>query len=143
MSNMTPSAAFLMASQGRGAADDSFGSSNHSDDSLIAEEAANAGIAPVHPFARGVEGNAFEDEDSFDDDSVLVEGGGGFQEETLFGVPPAQRLRVEQTRAAGANYGQLRLSGQDILEDTIGIGAQLGQVQETPTPAFQWDQRKS
>ncbi|KAM6498752.1 hypothetical protein JOM56_006700 [Amanita muscaria] len=139
-----PSAAFLMASQGRGA-DDSFGSSNHSDDSLIAEEAANAGIALVHPFARSVEGDAFEDSDSFDDDSMVV-GGGEFQEETVFGVPPAERLRAEQLRAASVSQGQLKLAGQDLLEDTIGYGAQLaraGRTEETPTPAYQWDQRQS
>ncbi|KAK2460119.1 hypothetical protein APHAL10511_007885 [Amanita phalloides] len=133
-----PSAAFLMASQRRGGADDSFGSSNHSDDSLIDEDAANLGIAPVHPFARGVEGNEFEGDDSFDDDSLVV-GGGEFQEETLFGVPPAERLRAEQQRVF--NQGQFRLSGQDLLEDTIGIGAQLtrrGGVEETPTPPFLW-----
>ncbi|KAF8640537.1 hypothetical protein AX17_000199 [Amanita inopinata Kibby_2008] len=136
-----PSAAFLMASQGR-AEDDSFGSSNHSDDSLIAEEAANLGIAPVHPFARGVESNVFED-DSFDDESMLG-GGGDFQEETLFGVPPAERLRAEQMRAA--NQGELRMLGDDLLQDTIGIGAQLartGRVEETPTPAYSWDRQQT
>ncbi|KAF8338376.1 DASH complex subunit Ask1-domain-containing protein [Amanita rubescens] len=138
-----PSAAFLMASQRQADADDSFGSSNHSDDSLIAEEAANLGIAPIHPFARGVEGAELEVDDSFDDDSMLV-GGGGFQEETLFGVPPAERLRAEQLRAAG-QLGQLHLPGQELLEDTIGIGAQFartGRVEETPTPAVPWDRRQ-
>ena len=137
-----PSAAFLMASQRQADADDSFGSSNHSDDSLIAEEAANLGIAPIHPFARGVEGAELEADDSFDDDSMLV-GGGGFQEETLFGVPPAERLRAEQLRAAG--QGQFHLPGQELLEDTIGIGAQFartGRVEETPTPAVPWDRRQ-
>jgi len=53
------------------------------------------GIAPVHPFARGVEGAELEvGDDSFDDDSMLV-GGGEFQEETLFGISPAERLRAE------------------------------------------------
>ncbi|KAF8634944.1 hypothetical protein AX15_000675 [Amanita polypyramis BW_CC] len=137
-----PSAAFLMASQGRGGDDDSFGSSGHSDDSLIAEEAANLGIAPIHPFARGMGGNEFEGDDSFEDDSMIA-GGGETQEETLFGVPPAERLRAEQLRAA--NQGQLRLSGQDLLEDTIGISSQLarrGRVEETPTPALPWDRRQ-
>ena len=69
-----PSAAFLMASQRQAGPDDSFGSSNHSDDSLIAEEAANLGIALVHPFARGMEGAEFEADDSFDDDSLLIGG---------------------------------------------------------------------
>jgi len=100
------------------------------------------GIAPVHPFARGVEGAELEVDDSFDDDSMLV-GGGGFQEETLFGVPPAERLRAEQLRVAG--QGQFHLPGQELLEDTIGIGAQFartGRVEETPTPAVPWDRRQ-
>jgi DASH complex subunit ASK1 len=138
-----PSAAFLMVSQRQAGPDDSFGSSNHSDDSLIAEEAANLGIAPVHPFARGMDGPEFEADDSFDDDSLLV-GGSEPPEETLFGVPPAARLRAEQLRAAG--QGQLHLPGQELLEDTMGIGAQFartGQVEETPTPAFSWDRRQA
>lgn len=137
-----PSAAFLMASQRQAGPDDSFGSSNHSDDSLIAEEAANLGIAPVHPFARGMGGAEFEVDDSFDDDSLLI-GGDEVQEETLFGVPPAARLRAGQLRAAG--QGQFHLPGQELLEDTIGIGTQFartGHVEETPTPALPWDRRQ-
>ncbi|PFH49824.1 hypothetical protein AMATHDRAFT_75994 [Amanita thiersii Skay4041] len=136
-----PSAAFLMASQ-RAGNDDSFGSSNHSDDSLTAEDAAGLGMVPVHPFAQGVHGNAFEDDDSFDDDSMMA---GEFQEETLFGVPPAQRLRAEEQMRA-ANQGQLRMLGEDLLQDTIGISVHLaraGRVEETPTPMHQWDRPPS
>ena len=82
-----------------------------------------------------MEGPEFEADDSFDDDSLLV-GGSELSEETLFGVPPAARLRAEQLRAAG--QGQPHLPSQELLEDTMGIGAQFartGQVEETPTPA--------
>lgn len=137
-----PSAAFLMASQGLTGteSDDSFGSSNHSGDSLT-EEDANLGLVPVHPFAMGVEDDGFDDDDSFDDDGygAVAE---GFQEETLFGVPPVQRQ--EQMRGGGSLEGdQLRMLGEDLLQDTIGIGTQIamsGRVEESPTPVS-WSAR--
>lgn len=122
-----PSAAFLMASQGQEGADDSFGSSNRSSDSLDDVDEGQGGM--VHPFAgmSSSEGDGFED-DSFDDDYV---GEGGPQEETVFGVPPAQRA------AAAPPRQHLHLLGEDLLQDTIGIGQQLamaGRVEESPTP---------
>ncbi|KAJ3504796.1 hypothetical protein NLJ89_g7752 [Agrocybe chaxingu] len=126
-----PSAAFLMASQRAMYDDDSFGSSNHSSDSLV-DEVVDPGIVPVHPFAAGesVEDDGFEDDLS--DDGPVVRG--AFQEETVFGAPPAQR-----GQAAGQSDGQgLRMLGEDLLQDTIGIGAQIaasGRVEESPTPA--------
>ena len=118
-----PSAAFLMASQGRPYEDDDSFDSNRSSDSLEDEDVPE-GVA-LHPFAQQiVEDNGFDDED---DDSF--EGEGGFQEETLFGVPPAQRQAL--ARPLGGN---LRMLGEDLLEDTIfGIAEQRG-VEETPTP---------
>ena len=122
-----PSAAFLMASQGQEGGDDSFGSSSHSSDSIDDVDAGQGGM--VHPFAdmRSSEGDEFED-DSFDDDFV---GQDGQQEETVFGVPPAQRA------AAAAPRQHLHLLGEGLLQDTIGIGQQLalaGRVEESPTP---------
>ncbi|KII94311.1 hypothetical protein PLICRDRAFT_423609 [Plicaturopsis crispa FD-325 SS-3] len=125
-----PSAAFLMASQHQPGSDDSFGSSNNSSDSL-GEDQGGEGVAPIHPFARGYsedeQGDGFDD-DSFEDE---YERPGG-EEETLFGVPPAQRLQQ-----ANARGGQLRLLGENLLADTIGIGAAMartGTVEESPTP---------
>ncbi|KAI6136180.1 hypothetical protein F5141DRAFT_1039509 [Pisolithus sp. B1] len=132
-----PSAAFLMASARNTDPDDSFASSssNRSSDSLGAEEYGGEEVAgvPIHPFARVVgagEGDGF-DEDSFD--SVDGEGGigGVVEEETVFGIPPAQRQQGRRSQ------GELRMLGEDLLQDTIGIGSQLsqtGRVEESPTP---------
>ncbi|OBZ68847.1 hypothetical protein A0H81_11262 [Grifola frondosa] len=122
-----PSAAFLLASQRQSYDDDdSFGSSLSGD-----ELAEGDSIAPVHPFARGLAAEGDEDafDDSFDDPEYDQRGDG--EEETLFGVPPAERLRVQ------ARTQNLRMMGEDLLQDTIGIGmqmAQAGRVDETPTP---------
>ncbi|KAG2136530.1 uncharacterized protein EDB93DRAFT_1242387 [Suillus bovinus] len=124
-----PSTAFLMASARNQDADDSFGSSNsnHSNDSL-GEGFGDEGGA-VHPFARAVE----DDGDGFEDSFDSVDGDGdesGVQEETVFGIPPAQRKH-------GRGLGELRLLGEDLLQDTIGIGSQLakvGRIEESPTP---------
>lgn len=75
-------------------------------------------------------GEAFlvaQGDDDFDDDSFDDVGYGEGEEETVFGVPPAQRLQQPQ----------LRMLGEDLLQDTIGIGAQMqiaGRVEESPTP---------
>jgi DASH complex subunit ASK1 len=133
-----PSAAFMMASaQGSHDSDDSFDSSNHSGDSLT-EEDANLGLAPVHPFAMGVEDDGFDD--SFDDDMYDGNVMGETQEETLFGVPPGQRIHAQtQMRVGGGLLGDgLRMLGEDLLQETIGIGNQIamsGRVEESPTPA--------
>ncbi|KAG1839491.1 hypothetical protein C8R48DRAFT_89101 [Suillus tomentosus] len=124
-----PSTAFLMASARNQDADDSFGSSNsnHSSDS-IGEGFGDEGGA-VHPFARTVE----DDGDGFDDSFDSVDGdAGGLEvpEETVFGIPPAQRKY-------GRGPAELRLLGEDLLQDTIGIGSQLakaGRIEESPTP---------
>lgn len=126
-----PSAAFLMASQHQQDGDDSFGSSNRSSDSLDDVDAGQG--AMVHPFAgmSSGEGDGFDD-DSFDDD--MYHGEQVQEEETVFGVPPAQR----QAAAASSHAGQqLTLLGEGLLEDTIGIGMQMaraGRVEESPTP---------
>ncbi|KAG2099836.1 uncharacterized protein F5147DRAFT_711190 [Suillus discolor] len=129
LSTLQPSTAFLMASARNQDADDSFGSSNsnHSIDS-IGEGFGDEGGA-VHPFARAVE----DDGDGFDDSFDSVDGDVGgleVQEETVFGIPPAQRKH-------GRGLAELRLLGEDLLQDTIGIGSQLakaGRIEESPTP---------
>ena len=120
-----PSAAFLMASQGSHPYDDSFDSSNHSDDSLTDED-VGTGLVPIHPFANAVEDDGFDDDDSFDG---FVPAGGNFQEETVFGVTPGERERIH---AEG-----LRMMGQGLLEDTIGKGeTQIATgAEDSPTPA--------
>ena len=69
----------------------------------------------------------------------------GGEEETVFGVPPAQRLAQQQQQLAQAQMamhgGGLRMLGEDLLQDTIGIGQQMalaGRVEESPTP---WNPR--
>lgn len=124
-----PSTAFLMASARNQDADDSFGSSNsnHSSDSIGGGFSDEGGA--VHPFARTVE----DDGDGFDDSFDSVDGDGDdleVPEETVFGIPPAQRKY-------GRGPGELRLLGEDLLQDTIGIGSQLakaGRIEESPTP---------
>ena len=132
-----PSAAFLLASRQRGRHDyddhddddDEPDDDGDFDDSLDADAAA-AALAPVHPFARARALSAQDDtgeyDDSFDsfDSGERVEG----EEETLFGV-----------RRAGREVAppQLRMLGEDLLQDTMGIGTQLaraGHVEESPTP---------
>ncbi|KAF8079159.1 hypothetical protein FPV67DRAFT_1776205 [Lyophyllum atratum] len=126
-----PGVPFMLttSASGREDSDDSFGSSNHSGDSLADED---ANLAPVQPFAVGAQNDGFDD--SFDDDSF--DGfSGEVPEETLFGVPPSQR----QSQQRGAHLGDgLQLRGEDLLQDTIGIGAQIvmsGRIEESPTPA--------
>ncbi|TFK68495.1 hypothetical protein BDN72DRAFT_797616 [Pluteus cervinus] len=124
--------------------DDSFGSSNQSSDSLEEEDrlanAFAAGDPPPIPDA------AFDD--TMDDDELERFAATG-TEETVFGVPPAQRMqmmraydqRMQMMRAydqRNLHPNQLRMLGEDLLEDTIGIGAQIaatGRVEESPTPA--------
>lgn len=135
-----PSAAFLMASQGVQYTDDnSFGSSNNSSDSLADEDVATAtGIVPIHPFAQSgavVEDDGFDDDDSYSDDGFETRAGpivasSEYEDETLFGVAPARRML--------APTGHLRMLGEDLLQDTIGIGSHIAasgrQVDESPTP---------
>ncbi|KAH9984074.1 hypothetical protein BJV74DRAFT_590288 [Russula compacta] len=144
-----PSAAFLLASRQRGRHDDHDddfddddeldNGDDDFDDSLDAEDAARA---PVHPFARALLSAAPDDSSfdsfSFDDNGSLsgdgYEGGGGEAErpeETLFGVRPAERDRAAQP------HPRLRMFGDELLQDTIGIGTQLaraGRIEESPTP---------
>ena len=121
-----PSAAFLMASQGSHPSDDSFGSSNHSGDSLTDED-IGAGLVPVHPFANAVEDDGFDDDDSFDDG--FRRAGDKFQEETVFGVAPGERERIH---AEG-----LRMMGQELLEDTIEMEARSApRAGGSPTPGI-------
>ena len=97
--------------------DDSF------DSSLGDDDGTGESGAPFIINADDIDGF---DDDSFDD-PAYAEG----EEETVFGVPPAQRLR-QQAQGSG-----LRMLGEDLLQDTIGIGAQMavtGRVEESPTP---------
>jgi DASH complex subunit ASK1 len=126
-----PSTAFLMASSREPDPDDSFGSSNHSSDSLGADEFGDGEEAAVHPFARALEAAGDGFDDSFDSEGGYEAGQGEDASETVFGIPPAQR------RQQGREPGELRLLGGDLLQDTIGIGGQLakvGRVEESPTP---------
>lgn len=128
-----PSAAFIMASQ-RGSFDDDDSFDSNQGDSIDFEDQGN--LVNPHPFAQGLviqEGESFDD-DSFDDPVFDQR----TEEETLFGVPPAQRIQAHamfQNRMSSG--GNLQMLGQDMLEDTLGVGAQrasAGSVQETPTP---------
>ncbi|KAG6834352.1 hypothetical protein H0H93_010264 [Arthromyces matolae] len=125
-----PSHAFLMASAGmRNDSDDSF-ESNHSSDSLGDDhEGAELGLAPPHPFAANVEDDGFDD--SYEDE-MFDRLHGEVQEETLFGVLPHQRMQASNALYQGQG---LRMLGEDLLQDTIGIGARIGRVEESPTPA--------
>lgn len=87
----------------------------------------------VHPFAglSSSEEDAFDD-DSFDNDQYQ---GQGPEEETVFGVPPAQRQATAASRGPGGQRS--KLLGEDLLQDTIGIGSAMavaGRVEESPTP---------
>ena len=141
-----PSAAFMMASA-QSSHDDSFGSSSsHSEDSLNAEDNVDLGLAPVYPFAMSVEDTAFDD--TFDDDMYENRVRGDQPDDpTLFGVPPQQRIRAAQAQRLGEGevrqgrgQPELRMLGENLLEDTIGVSAQIamrGSVEESPTPAPQ------
>lgn len=108
---------------------DSFDSSRSSDsfgDEVVADDMDN-------PFVEGMDDNdGFDDEDSFDDPNYQDR-----EEETLFGVPPAQRLAAQAAAQSRVSEQNFRMLGEELLEDTIGIGAQMakaGRVDETPTP---------
>jgi DASH complex subunit ASK1 len=132
-----PSAAFLLASRQRGRHDyddhedddDEPDDDGDFDDSLDADAAA-AALAPVHPFARARALSAQDETGEYDDSFDSFDGGERVEgeEETLFGVRPAGR---EVTPP------QLRMLGEDLLQDTMGISTQLaraGHVEESPTP---------
>ena len=133
-----PSAAFLLASRQRGRhdydddedEDDELDLDDSFDNSLNAAGDADAGVAPVHPFARArVSVHGEYDDDSFDS----LEGGEGEEmlEETVFGLRPAER------NDAARLHSQLRMYGEDLLQDTMGIGTRLaraGRIEESPTP---------
>lgn len=112
-----PSAAFLMAAQNQAGMDDSFGSSENSSDSFD-DDPGEGGPHPA--FAQMVPG---DDDDSFDDDLDR----GGAEEETLFGVPPQQRLQSQASTSRN-----LHLHGEDLLQDTMGLSQH--RVEESPTP---------
>ncbi|KAI0697669.1 hypothetical protein BC835DRAFT_1270109 [Cytidiella melzeri] len=113
--------------------EDSFSDDRSSDSFDDDGDAGEMGNSFVEGMQQGNEDGFEEDDDSFDDPANQTG-----EEETLFGVPPAQRLAAQaalaQRRASEANF---RMHGGELLEDTIGIGSQLvkaGRVQETPTP---------
>ncbi|KAI0769098.1 hypothetical protein BD413DRAFT_559675 [Trametes elegans] len=109
--------------------DDSFDSSMGDEDTPD----DTSGVAPDHPFFAAAQ--EADDPDAYDDDSFDDSGDYGpadGEEETVFGVPPAQRLQQQQLQ-----QNQLRMMGEDLLQDTIGIGSQMaiaGRVDESPTP---------
>ena len=126
-----PSAAFLLASRQRGRheyddddEDDELDHDDGFDDSLDAD------VAPVHPFARarGSAQGEYED-DSFDSlDGEEVE---EMPEETVFGLRPAERNEAARLET------QLRMHGEELLQDTMNIGtllARAGRIEESPTP---------
>ena len=126
-----PSAAFLLASRQRGRHDDDDDELDHDDgfdDSLDAD--ADADIAPIHPFARARASALGEyEDDSFD--SLDGEEEGDVPEETVFGLRPAERNEAVRLQP------QLRMYGEDLLQDTMGIGTRLaraGRIEESPTP---------
>lgn len=132
-----PSAAFILASQ-RASYDDDDSSFESNQDSL---DELPEGHEPVHPFARAQAYQGMEDDDfddSFDDDLYDQQANTeSTQEETVFGVPPAQRLQMEAQQEERRRQQQFRVLGEHLLEDTMGIGAQMasqGRVEETPTP---------
>lgn len=121
----TAPADFLFANQDDHSFDeDSFDSSMGDDDE------PTDGTAPPFIVGPGDDGDGFDD-DSFDDGQFDGQG----EEETVFGVPPAQRLAQQQAQLQA--QGGLRMLGEDLLQDTIGIGNQMamaGRVEESPTP---------
>jgi DASH complex subunit ASK1 len=143
-----PSAAFLLASRQRGRHDYDDHDDDDDDDEPDGDDDDDdepdgdddfdgsldaAALAPVHPFARAralsAQGDAAEYDDSFDSlDGGDRDEGEQMPEETVFGVRPAERE---------AALPQLRMLGEDWLQDTIGIGTQLarvGRIEESPTP---------
>ena len=127
-----PSAAFLLASRQRGRNDydddDELDQDDGFDDSLDAD----ADIAPVHPFARArASAHGEYEDDSFDSLDGEGEEGGDVPEETVFGLRPAERSE------AARQQPRLRMYGEDLLQDTMGIGTRLaraGRIEESPTP---------
>lgn len=128
-----PSAAFLLASRQRGRHDDDDDELDHEDgfdDSLDAD--VDADIAPVHPFARArATAHGEYEDDSFDSLDGEEDEGGDLPEETVFGLRPAERNEAARLQS------QLRMYGEDLLQDTMGIGTRLaraGRIEESPTP---------
>jgi DASH complex subunit ASK1 len=131
-----PSAAFLLASRQRGRHDydddDELDHDDGFDDSLDADADADADIAPVHPFARArASAHGEYEDDSFDSLDGEEDHGGDIPEETVFGLRPAEREEAAQLQP------RLRMYGEDLLQDTMGIGTRLaraGRIEESPTP---------
>jgi DASH complex subunit ASK1 len=131
-----PSAAFLLASRQRGGHDydddDELDHDDGFDDSLDADADADADIAPVHPFARArASAHGEYEDDSFDSLDGEEDHGGDIPEETVFGLRPAEREEAAQLQP------RLRMYGEDLLQDTMGIGTRLaraGRIEESPTP---------
>ncbi|KAJ3558797.1 hypothetical protein NM688_g709 [Phlebia brevispora] len=131
-----PSAAFMMAVASQQPLDDDDSFDSNPNDSIDFADAGD--IVNPHPFAQMngmiMQGDGFDEDDSFDDPVFDQR----TEEETLFGVPPAQRIQAHvafQSRMSSG--GSLHMAGQDLLDDTLGIGAQrakAGHVEETPTP---------
>lgn len=114
-----PAAQFVFTEGDGDGFDDSFDSSIADDEELMMTDGT---AGPLQQFmVAPIEDDGFDD-DSFDNDDF-----GGGQTETVFGVPPGQRLQQQQ----------LRMMGEDRMQDTVGLEQQFaraGWVQETPTP---------
>ncbi|KAF5377142.1 hypothetical protein D9757_008796 [Collybiopsis confluens] len=178
-----PSAAFLMLSQNRGPigdVDDSFDDDDEDEEEVMAMRMAlgmgmlgevGTGdpdiMIPIHPFARMgvIEDDSFDDDDSFGDDMVMAQHhnqgigmfSGQLEEETLFGVPPAERERRMSMAAAAASTGAsmdgagigssaqrvLVMHGGDLM-DSDQLTEDLEKAAESPTPVpggQSWNQR--
>ncbi|TRM61602.1 DASH complex subunit Ask1-domain-containing protein [Schizophyllum amplum] len=110
-----PGAAFMLASAGQG--DDSFDStsSRSSSDSVDDDVWVDAGD---------------DDSDSDSDDDGVVQG----DTSTLFGAQGGMHAR----QSVGPD-GNLRMLGEELLEDTIGYVPPIpGMVPESPSPAGEW-----
>ncbi|KAI0071018.1 hypothetical protein K474DRAFT_1631069 [Panus rudis PR-1116 ss-1] len=115
--------------------EDSFDSIQSSDDDMDMNRMNN------QPFEMPP-GTYEDDSFSSSDDNDFPQNGNPMYhqdsetDETLFGVPPAQRALIERQREE-ERQERLRLHGEHLLEDTVGIGARMvsaGNVEETPTP---------
>ena len=120
-----PPGGFAFATDEQAFDDDSFDSSIADDDDIALADSGTAGQLQQF-MGAAVDEDAF-DEDSFDDDNY-----GDEEQETVFGVPPRQRLQQQAQQG-----GNVRMMGGDFAQDTIGLEQQFaraGWVQETPTP---------
>ncbi|KAL1737979.1 hypothetical protein HDZ31DRAFT_70545, partial [Schizophyllum fasciatum] len=104
-------------------------SSRSSSDSFDDDEAAGAIQQPIHPFARDWVPSGDDSDSDSDSDDANAQG----DTSTLFGARGGLNVR----QSVGPD-GNLRMLGEELLEDTIGYGAVPGMVPESPSPAGEW-----